>query len=424
MKFHRKQSGFASAAGMIITGICVIASIIITVLMFGTNDNGYRTIVKYPSGTTKVVLDADWYLTWFGTENVYNDVITVDFVEGENPARPTVDVENIPVRYQDGGKGDIEGIVRFDLPDTPEAMLKIHKEFGSNRGLATKLLLPLAQEMAQSTAGLMESEEAYAEKRNDYAEWTRSQMAGGKFMTQPKQIVVEDVTGKRVTKVVPVIKYGEDGLPMQSSSDLSHYAINVSGLQIIEWDFEDKTLEQINKKREATMGIIIAIADAEKAVQDAITAEEQGKAKVMTAKYEQEVLKEKAVVVAQREKEVAVIAATRKVEVAEQGKLEAEQKKFAAVEYKQEQILRGEGDGEYKRLVMQADGALKQKLEAWVQVNAKYAQEFGKQKWVPEVQMGSSEGRTGSSAEDLISLLTTRSAQDVALDMKIKAQKQ
>ncbi len=58
------------------------------------------------------------------------------------------------------------------------------------------------------------------------------------------------------------------------------------------------------------------------------------------------VLKEQAIVDAQRAKEVAVIAAEQRVEVARQQQLEAEQKKLAALEYKQEQILRGEGDGE------------------------------------------------------------------------------
>ena len=44
------------------------------------------------------------------------------------------------------------------------------------------------------------------------------------------------------------------------------------------------------------MAIITAKANAERARQDAITAEEQGKAAVMKAKYEKEVEKERAIV--------------------------------------------------------------------------------------------------------------------------------
>ena len=76
------------------------------------------------------------------------------------------------------------------------------------------------------------------------------------------------------------------------------------------------------------------------------------------------------------------------MEVARQFKLEAEQKKLAASEYKQEQILRGEGDGAYKRIVMQADGALAQKLATYEKVMNRFASAIEKQKWVPEIQMG------------------------------------
>ena len=425
MKKFFRQKGFAKSSMSLIFGlVAVVVVIILGFTATGKNNNGFRTVVQYPTGYTFVQIEPDWYMTWFGSETVYNDVITVDFQPGTNPAKPTADLDQLAVRYQDGGKGAIEGVIRYDLPDNEPDMLKIHKEFTSNVGLANKLLVNLTRDMANSTAGLMESEEAYAEKRNDFSSWTRTQIENGKFITKPKQIVVEDVTGKRVTKIVPVIAYGDDGLPLQSPSDLGHYNITVSGFQIVDWDFEPKTLEQISKKREATMGIIIAIADAEKAVQDTITAEEKGKANVMTAKYEQEVEKEKQIVIAERVAEVAVIKAKQLVEVASQKKLEAEQKKFAAVEYKQEQILIGEGESERKRLVIQADGALAQKLSTYEKVNARYAAEFGKQKWVSELQMGTggeNGQRTGGAAVDMIDLLTVKTAKDLQLDMSMKA---
>lgn len=196
------------------------------------------------------------------------------------------------------------------------------------------------------------------------------------------------------------------------------YGIILMGHQITDWDFEKKTLMQISSKREATMAIITAKADAERAKQDAITIREQGIANVAKAKYEQEVLKEKAIVIANREKEVATIKATQLVDVATQRKLEAEQKKFAAIEYKQEQIFIGEGDGERKRLVMEADGALAQKLETYVKVSQLYANAMAQQKWVPEIQMGATTG-TGNSADQLISLLTTKTAKDLSLSMEI-----
>ena len=118
-----------------------------------------------------------------------------------------------------------------------------------------------------------------------------------------------------------------------------------------------------------------------------------------------------------------MISASQKVEVAMQEKLEAEQKKLAAYEYKKEQILRGEGDAGYKKLVMSADGALAQKLEAWVRVNHKYAEAIGKQKWVPEIQMSGNTNGKGNSANDLLSLFLAKTAKDINLDLRIPSNK-
>ncbi len=191
------------------------------------------------------------------------------------------------------------------------------------------------------------------------------------------------------------------------------------GHQITDWNFEAKTLQQISTKRQATMAIITAKANAERAKQDAITSEEQGKANVMKARYEKEVEKQKAVVDAERVKEVAVIKAIQLVEVASQQKLEAEQKKLTANEYKQEQILRGEGDGEYKRLVLEADGALAQKLETYERVSEMYAKALAQHRLVPDWTMGNSSDSDGNAATNLINMLNAKTAKDLSLDLKI-----
>ncbi len=404
----------------------IVASIgMILALSAGINDAGNRTVVQYPTGTLLVKFTPGIYLKWFGTTTVYRDVLTYDYDKTNDGAAASMNQIGIPVRYQDGGTGKVYGKARFSLPNDEPTMLNLHKAFRSNLGVANKLIKTVTEEGMNLTAGLMSSEEAYTEKRSTFTQWANQQISGGKFQTELKQIsTVDESTGKRVVKNIPVITYGDDGRPVHLKSDLKEYGILVNGFQITDWDFEQKTLNQISTKREATMAIITAKANAERAKQDAITAEEQGKANVMTAKYEKEVEKEQAVVNAEKNKQVAVIKAEQLVEVAMQQKLEAEQKKLAAAEYKQEQILRGEGDGAYKRLVMQADGALAQKLVTYEKVMNRFAQAIEKQKWVPEIQMGmSSSGNSavaaGSSAMSLIDMLSVKTAKDLALDLRL-----
>lgn len=393
--------------------------------MFGINYAGERTVVQYPNGTVYVKFSPGFYMQWFGTVWEYPDILTYDFDKEKSKAGASIDQIGIAVRYQDGGTGTIYGKTRYNLPNDEPTMIKAHKAFRSYAGIADKLIKSVTEEGMNLTAGLMTSEEAYAEKRAIYSQWAEQQVSVGKFQTKLERVVETDkTTGKMVTKNVPVVEYGNDGRPKHFTSDLKEYGVTVSGFQITDWGFEKSTLEQISRKREATMAIITAKADAERAKQDSITAEEQGKANVTKAKYEKEVEKERAVVVARQEKEVAVIKAQQLVDVAMQVKLEAEQKKLAATEYKQEQILRGEGDASKKRLILEADGALQQKLEAYKAVMGKFAEEFAKQKWVPEVQMGAaSGGGNGNAAANLIDLLTAKTLKDLGLDMSVPAGK-
>ena len=406
---------------LIVVGILFVGVILVSFMAFGINNAGHRTVVQYPTGTLYVKFSPGIYPQWFGTAEVYNDVITFDYDKTDSDVGSSINQVGISVRYQDGGTGSVYGKARFSLPSDEDTMLHLHKAFRSNRGVSQKLIKSVTEEGMNLTAGLMSSEEAYAEKRSIYTQWSSQQISMGKFQTKLEKVsTFDESTGKTVTKNIPVISYGDNGLPIHLDSDLADYGITVNGFQITDWDFEPKTLQQIATKREATMAIITAIANAERAKQDAITSEEQGKANVMTAKYEKEVIKEQAIVDAQRQKEVAVISAEKNVEVARQIKLEAEQKKLAAAEYKQEQILRGEGDGAYKRIVMQADGALAQKLVTYERVMNRFASAIEKQKWVPEIQMGDANTSGGNNAMTLIEMMGVKAAKDLSLDMKIK----
>lgn len=401
-------------AGLI--GLVLTVTLLMTV---GINNAGYRTAVQWPNGHLFIKFEPGWYIAAFGSTSEYPDLITFDYDKSDDTST-SLNQKGISVRYQDGGLGTIYGKDRFALPTDEPTMIKLHKAFRGVQGVANKLIKPVTEEAINLTAGLLTSEGAYAEQRGQFIQWSQSQIKNGKFKTVLERKLVKGDDGKDIWKKIPVIAYDDANQPITLSSDLADYGIVLMGHQVTDWDFEKKTLDQISTKRQATMAIITAKANAERAKQDEITTEAQGRANVMKAKYEQEVLKEKAIVVANREKEVAEIAAAKLVAVATQAKLQAEQKKFAAVEYKQEQILIGEGDGERKRLVMQADGALAQKLETYYEVSALYAEALGKHRLVPDFVMGSSGSESGSNgATDFVNLLTARTAKDLALDMRV-----
>jgi len=424
----------------------VLLAGLVLFLITGVNDANQRTVVQYPTGTLSVKFDAGVYLKAFGKTTPYNNVLSFDFDRDENGAGSTLDQVGISVLYQDGGSGNQYGKVRFDLPDTEKEMIAIHKDFSTSKGLAYKLLKGYTEEVMNSTASLVTSEESYAVKRGEFNKRARYQLENGLYSTRTKEItttedetkqfcvdlerselsedqVDECRTVRKIKKSVPEIVMS-GGQPTTEVSDLKRYSISVSGFQLLKPDYEAKTMKQIADKREQTMLIITSKANAERAEQDALTAKSQGEADVVKAKYLEEVIKEQAVVVASRISEVALIDAKRKVDVAEQGKLEAEQKAFEALEYKKEQISRGEGEAERDRLKIQADGALKQKLEAYVTVNSLYADALGKHRLVPDINIGGGadgDSKGAGAVSDLINMMMIKNAKAISLDMSLPA---
>jgi len=407
-----------------------LVGIILLFSTVGVNNNGYRQVVQWPTGYTYVKFTPGIYFKMFGSNEQYPDEMTFDYDDGESGG--TLVENGIKVRYQDGGTGTTFGKLRLKLPTDEKTMLDLHRSVRSAEGFANRIIRPTVKEAHQMTAGLMSSEAAYAEKRGTYIEWVDSQLLKGKFVTELVKTEVKDEAGETVVKMVPQIKRdSETGEPLHSNSVLAGYGITIGSSPITNWDFEGKTLAQISAKREATMAIITAKANAERAKQDAITAEQQGLANVQVAKYEKEVIKVQAVVDAERAKEVAVIAAVQLVEVAAQTKLQQKELKLAAKETKQQQIFLGEGESERKRMNMEADGALQVKIDAWKEATIAGYKEFGKQKWVSEITMGTGTGGTGtggtgiqsSAATDLMNLMMINNAKQISLDMNMKSGK-
>jgi hypothetical protein len=356
---------------------------------------------------------------WFGRVTEYKQAGTYGFSDepapgGDEPgsaASPAVEV-----RFNDGGIAHLSGNARFELPLNPADMIQIHNKFRSYDHIAQTLVKPAIAEALILTASLMSAEESYSGRRAEFAQLAWDQVLNGIYITESEETeVVDPITQERKKKRIVHIKYAKDGTPVRKPNPLKEFNIRVSQFFLDkDFGYENGVLQQIANQRDAMMKTVAARAEAEKAQQDKLTAEAQGQANVMTAKYEAEVVKEKAVVEAQKRKSVAETEAQQRLEVARLDK-------SAAEEYRQMQLLRAEGDAEYKRKVMQADGALAQKLAAWIEVNKRYAEAIENYQgaWVPNLVMGGQAGSAAGpqTAQDLINLLTAKTAQELSLDL-------
>lgn len=308
----------------------------------------------------------------------------------------------ISVRFNDGGHGTMQGSVQWEMPLDDKNLTALHQQFGSSDAIERQLIATVVSRSVYMTGPLMSSKESYAEKRNYLINYVEDQIAHGVYRTVQREVKVPDpLTGQEKSAIVVDIVQFNGAPQRQEESVLDHYGITTSNFSIKGLPYDDEVEAQIKQQQAITMQVQTAIAESRQAEQKAITVEQQGKANAAAAKWEQETIKAKYVTEAQQ-----------KLEVAQLNNAEAEQ-------YRQMQLKKADGDAGYRRMVMQADGALQQKLDTIKQINIVWAEAFANSKnpVVPAIVMGSSGANGSSNTQNLMDLLTTKAAKDLAVTL-------
>lgn len=411
-------------AALLLIGLMCVPQIVDTV-----EKGTYQIKQAAISGAMDAKMTPGLWFQNFGDIDVWPKAETYFFTVDNDTKDDDDEDTSIEVRFNDGSMCKISGTTRIIMPTTKEQAISLvtvrgHKTYPD---VQEKLIKPTIRKVLRSTANLMSARESYSEKRLDFDTWVRDQIQNGIYKTYEEVEQVEDlVTGEKTWKKVKKIKE-DGGVPLHEDNPLEGTGIELANFEIKQFVYEKKVRDQISAQQEARMAVETAKAEAEKAKQGELKAIAEGKMNVATAKYEKEQDKVRAVVEAQKEKEVFELNAARDKNVAviagEQRKEVATLDRDAAKLKKEELILLGQGEAERKKLVLAADGALEQKLEKWESVNKRYAQaiENYQGNWVPTTVFGSNgEGATAGGANALIQMLTAKTAMDLNLDMSIK----
>lgn len=381
----------------------------------------YQVKQAFPSGELSIVSEPGYFAQMYGTLTVYKNAGTYAFSDnleqsGGDTGTSSIVGDSIPVRFSDGGTARIAGSARFDLPADSPNQLKIHNKFRSYDSLVNGLLKPAIRESVVLSAALMTAEESYSGGKAELSQLALDQLQNGVYLTESEEVETTDpITGQTKTVRRVQVRKGDNGEPLRKPNTLDQYGVEVTQLFFPDdFAYEKKILEQIGNVRDAQMKATAAFAEAEAAAQEEKTAQAKGRAAVAEAKASAEVEKQKAVTEAEKAKAVAVLAAESRRAVAEQDKLAAEAKR-------QEQILLGQGEAERKRLVMSADGALQQKLDAWVSAQQAWATAFQNRN-VPNTVLGTSGAGSDGDVNAFMQLMTVKAAKDLGLDMTVKGQ--
>jgi SPFH domain / Band 7 family len=397
--------------GMAVVGtILLVSAIVIIPNMVENLDASELMVVQSPvKGQLTVFTDPGIKYQGFGKVTKYPRRAQYSFAAIEYSAKSSLDTSK-RLRFNDGGHANLSGSVSWEMPLSPAAVINIHKTFGNAEGVEQQAVAKMIDAAVYLAGPLMSSTESSGERRAELVQYINDQAEHGVYVTAARTIMTKDpLTRAEKSVIVTEIIRDDKGQPKrQQASILGEFEIKLMPLSIKALDYDKIVEEQIAERQKATTQVQIALANARRAEQDAITIAKQGEATAAKAKWDQETIKAKEVTLAQQ-----------KYEVAKLGALEAEQ-------YKKTQTLMGEGEGARKRLVMQADGALDKKLEAYKEVNRMYAEAISKYQgnWVPSVIMGNGNGQSGNGASAMIDMLTIKAARDLGLDMSMQKQKQ
>lgn len=297
--------------------------------LFEVNHAGFVQVKQSAvSGDMDVVMLPGMYPRMFAAIHDYKISDVYDFNSKD---------DTITVRFNDAATANISGQIKYRLPMKKDDILKIHQDFRSYAAVQSDLIRQVVAAALKQSATLFGAEEVYSTRRSEFIDLVNRQIRDGIYATTYLETNKKDEDGNMITKRIVSVRVDADNKPVISEeSTMKRYNIELIQLVINDVVFDDKTNELIAKRKEADQEKVVAKAKAERAKQDAITAEEQGKANVAEAEA-------KALV----EKKTAVVNAEREKEVADQKALQADAEKKAT-------IARGEADAQAAKLKVAA----------------------------------------------------------------------
>ena len=269
---------------------------------------------------------------WFGKTTTYFKTQQLWF--GSEDEQKKQQGNPIPVIFNDASDGMIYGSLRVKLPTEQKYLERIQTDYNGMDRLMADLVRPTVTKVIYASGPLMSAFESYAEKKNDLIEYITDQLNNGVYKTTVKQSEITDpITGEKKTiKIASLIpdENAPGGYRRSESSPFSYYGLEIGQVSVSRIGYSDKVVKQIEQQQEANMMVQTSKAKTLAAQQEAIRAEEAGKAAAMEAKWQQEKIKAVEVTKAQQEFEVAALAAKKAAEEAKKIKAQGEAEAYAA----------------------------------------------------------------------------------------------
>jgi regulator of protease activity HflC (stomatin/prohibitin superfamily) len=364
----------------------VVAIVLGSKIVHYVDQGTYVTKQSVFSGKLTATMKLGWMGQWFAEMNVWPTQETLYFTEDIDTTDDVKEDNSIPAQFNDGGKAKISSTLRITMPSDADqaASIVTVKNIISFEELQRKLVRQYVRKCQRRSAFLMNSRESFRTRRTELETWTQDQINNGPYVLEELPFDVNDASGAATaldtastSLVIRKLKMGPDGEIVREDNPFEGTGITLDLYEIKDVNYLEETDAKIQEQMEHLMDLeslkIQTLQEAQRELQN----EAKGRASAMEAKWEEEEIKAREVVKAEMLKELGILDSERTYESSKLERLATEQKRLA-------DILEGEGQAKKKRLILEADGALQERLVAFVQAQAAWAKAYS-MRAVPKV---------------------------------------
>lgn len=408
--------------------------------VFVYNEAGYQLHIRTILGEEKVVTDVGYTTKWFGKATPWKQAQTLQFSivekgDKDNSVDDGVGVDNYKVVFLGNVDGQVEASTRFRMPQG-EQFLKIAREYRTPETFMQTAVVPAVKETLQTTASLMTADDYFAGARSEFGSNFEDQLRNGQYAVKRKEVSkkviqerneAEKLTSgagadpeQKRTEFVTEKETDRSGREIRKAQQFVGLGVEVVEARITNILPNEQFRARMVKVQTAQADLAVARQNRLKEEEEKLLVTARGEKEVeqkrqetlrdqiaQTTKAQTE--KQLAIINAEREKESAMIAKETSQQLLDKAKIDGQATKTLA-----------DAEAYAKKAVIEADGALAQKLEAWTAANAAWAKAYSVAP-VPTMMMGGNEGvGRQSDSQNLMTLIGAKAAKDLMLDFKVK----
>ena len=402
------------------------------------NDAGYCQHVRTIFGNESAVCETGWYFSGWGTSTAWPHFITVAHT-ADQEADGSAIYTPYSVRLADNWNGTVTQTTRFGIPQDNVQFLKLARDFRSPERMISTVLKPAVTSSLDSVSNMYTMEEYWAEgKRDEYKSEFADAVTRGR--AEVKQVSLNEAGGVIRGRNAPsddpnvqdtsVIEDTEvrsvfmekvkdaSGNVKRIAHDYLEYGIIASSVILENLDPDNKFEERIQARKDAASRRIIAQEERREQEEQRLLAIQKGETDVAVRQAAAKTEQIQKTTEAETTKQLALIAAEQRRAEAEIAKETAELSLDKAKIDAQSVTVAADAAAYEKRVILEADGALAQKLAAWTEAQKVWADAAAKIN-VPATVIGGSEGSTGSAlgtVDTFMQMMMVKTARDLQVD--------